>query len=157
MTRAFPGGPCSVAREGLEARKSARGGHQDQADQGVEPQRPARWWVGEGGRVGPSWVWGWGDTDCEGARNTSLHLDQAVLLGLTSRFEGAGVCASLWGPFSPFNPRTEDSRREGPHLAWEASDGFRVPKTLGKGKGGPRPFCGLVTSSTSSTNLSGLK
>lgn len=61
------------------------------------------------------------------------------------------------GPFSPFNPRTEDSRREGLHLAWEASNEFRVPKTRGKGKVGPRPFCGLVTSSTSSTNLSGLK
>lgn len=40
---AFPGGSCSVAREGLEARDPAGGGHQDQADQGVEPQHPARW------------------------------------------------------------------------------------------------------------------
>lgn len=93
--------------------------------------------MGRGGREEGQALMGLGTdciTDCEGACSLRRHLDQAVLLGLTSRFERAGVCSSLWGgPFSPFQP-PEDSRREGPNLSWEASDEFRVSKTLGKGK-----------------------
>lgn len=66
-----------------------------------------------------------------------------------------GLFLSLGGPSPPFNPQTEDSRREGPNLSWEASDEFRVSKPWEREKlVGPCPIYGLVTSST---NPSGLK
>lgn len=40
--------------------------------------------------------------DCEGPCSPRLHLDEAVLLGLTPRFERAVPLSG--GPFSPFQP-----------------------------------------------------
>lgn len=55
MTRGLPWWSLVVAGEGLEARSPAGGGHQNQADQGVEPRhQPGGKW---GGRKG------WGPRD----------------------------------------------------------------------------------------------
>lgn len=70
--------------------------------------------MGRGGREEGQALMGLGTdctTDCEGACSLRRHLDQAILLGLTPRFERAGVCSSLWGALLPLS--TPRGQQEG--------------------------------------------
>ena len=89
--------------------------------------------MGRGGREEGQALMGLGTdriTDCEGACSPRLHLDQAVLLGLTLRFERAGVCSSLWGallPLSTPRQRTAGERYPTCHGRHLMNSGLQKP------------------------------
>ena len=91
--------------------------------------------MGRGGRRGrPSWVWA--QTVSQIVRGPAAFVAPWTKLFSWDSPPGLRGLVSVplsGGPFSPFQP-PEDSRREGPNLSWEASDEFRVSKTLGMGK-----------------------